>query len=202
MKIMRKIFLILTISLFGSTAFSQGSGIWNFQWDMGFGVGETGDFVGQYSLRGFALEGRGYVTENLTVGGRWAWDVFYENYGWKTETSNDGQSTVYGYSRHYMNAMPIMVTGHYTFNSNKFIPYIGLGLGTYYIETRNMLGIYYIEQDAWHFGLAPEAGIIIPFGKTSNWGLNLNVRYNWAAKTKDEDQQTWINTSVGFSYFW
>jgi hypothetical protein len=57
-------------------------------------------------------------------------------------------------------------------------------------------------MDKWHFGLAPEAGVVIPFGQTSNWGLDLNVRYNWAAKTKDTDTQTWINTSVGISYFW
>jgi len=203
MKMIKKIYLAVLITLLSSTAaFSQGSGIWNFQWDMGMGVGETADFVSQYSLRGFALEGRGYVTENITIGGRWAWDIFYENYGWTTEKYNDGQTSVFGYKRHYMNTMPIMATAHYTFNSNKFIPYIGFGIGTYYIETRDMLGIYYLQEDAWHFGIAPEVGVIIPFGQTSNWGLNLNFRYNWAAKTKDTKQQTWINPSIGFSYFW
>ncbi len=203
MKMIKKIYLAAIIILLSSTAaFSQGSGIWNFQWDMGIGVGNTADFVGAYSVRGFALEGRGYVSENVTLGGRWAWDVFYENYGWTTQKSEDGTTSLYGYSRHYMNAMPIMATMHYTFNSSKIIPYIGFGIGTYYLETRNMLGIYYTQQKAWHFGLAPEAGVIIPFGQTSNWGLNVNFRFNWAAKTKDTDQQTWINPSVGFSYYW
>lgn len=202
MKMIKKIYLAVLITLISSTTFAQGSGIWNFQWDMGIGTGSTSDFVGDFSVRGFALEGRGYVSENVTIGGRWAWDVFYENYGWTSETSEDGTTTLYGYNRHYMNAMPIMVTAHYTFNSDKIIPYFGLGLGTYYLETRNLLGIYYVQQKAWHFGLAPEVGVIIPFGQASNWGLNINVRYNWAAKTMETDQQTWINPSIGFSYYW
>lgn len=47
------------LMLFGSTSFAQGGGVWNFNWDIGFPVGSTADFISQPSLRGFAIEGRG-----------------------------------------------------------------------------------------------------------------------------------------------
>ncbi len=199
----------LLILLGTSSVFAQHSGIWHFQYDMGIPMGNTKDFVSKFSARGFALEGQGYVTDNISIGGRFAWDVFYEDKGWTLEHVNynlDGEnktgSDIYSYQKHYLNTMPLMATVHYTLNSDKVIPYFGLGVGTYYIEQRNQLGIYIFQQNKWHFGLSPEVGVTIPLGQTSNWGLNVNFRYNWAAKTKETDAQSWINTSVGFSYFW
>jgi outer membrane protein W len=212
MKINIKYYVIGILLFFVSTSVSaQRSGMWHFQYDMGVPLGNTSDFVSNFSPRGFALEGQGYVSENFSVGGRIAWNVFYEDTGWTLETINPksgdvgagGESIdVYAYRKHYMNIMPLMVTGHYTFNSNKVIPYIGAGIGTYYIHQRNQVGIYIFDTDQWHFGVAPEAGIVIPFGQGSNWGVDINVRYNFAVKTKNYDSQTWLNTSVGLTYFW
>jgi len=64
--------------LFGVSSFGQGGGVWNFDWNMGFPMGDTKDFIGQPTFRGFSIEGRSYVTENITVGGIAGWSVFYE----------------------------------------------------------------------------------------------------------------------------
>lgn len=208
-----KKYIVALMVLFGTMATSglmaQHSGIWHFQYDMGIPLGNTKDFTDAFSPRGFSLEGQGYVTENISVGGRIAWNVYYKDLGWQlmhytleADGGNKSEGDVYAYRKHYLNIMPLMATAHYTFNSDRLIPYVGLGVGTYYIEARRQTGIYIVSMDKWHFGLAPEAGVVIPFGQTSNWGLNLNVRYNWAAKTQDTETQSWINTSVGISYFW
>ena len=186
--------LLLTLGLPG---FSQGGGIWNFQWTMGLPLGSTSDFVSNFSVRGFGIDGRGYVTDRITVGGRAAWQTFYENFDWVTEES--GNFTINGYKRRYINAIPLTVNSHYYFGSGLVLPYVGVGLGAYYIETRDFMGIYYLREKAWHFGVAPEVGIVVPFGN-SNTGLNFAVKYNYAAKTKDTREISWLEIDLGIAY--
>jgi outer membrane protein len=199
---MKKNKIILTIvflATFSISTFAQGGGAWNFTYNMGFPIGETNDFISKPSFRGFLIEGRGFVTNNFAVGGSGGWQVFYENFGWVTEDISE-TATIHGYNRKYINAVPLMATGHFYFFPANLQPYVGLGVGTYYIETRNYMGIYYVEEDAWHFGLAPEVGLSIPFGNNSNAGLTVNVKYNWAVKTQKTSGQSWIGLGLGFSY--
>ena len=194
-----KILLIgIFMMLFGVSSFGQGGGMWNFDWSMGFPMGDMKDFTEQPSFRGFQIEGRSFVTANIAIGGMGSWNVFYENSGWTTETFGDNK-TIYGYKRRYVNAMPLMVTGHYYFTQSGIQPYIGAGLGTYYIESRDFMGIYYVQGKAWHFGLAPEIGVVMPVGM-GNTGININFKYNMAAKTKDEQSYTWLGVNVGLTY--
>lgn len=195
-----KILLIgIFLMLFGVSSFGQGGGFWNFNWNMGFPMGtESTDFIDQPSFRGFSIEGRGFVTNTITVGGIAGWNVFYENFGWTTEYLENNK-TLYGYKRRSLNIMPLMVTAHYYFLQGSVQPYIGAGLGTYYIESRDMMGIYYLQDKGWHFGLAPEVGVVMPFG-SSNAGINVNFKYNLAAKTKDYDGYSWLGINVGISY--
>jgi hypothetical protein len=198
---MKKIKYIAALSLLmliGSSSFAQGGGVWNFTWDIGFPVGSTSDFISQTSLRGFAIEGRSFVTDRILIGGRGAWNVFYENFGWVTNDI-DENATINGYSRRYINMVPLMLTSHYEFGNGLILPYIGFGIGTYYIERRDFLGIYYIQDKAWHFGIYPEIGLVIPFGN-SNTGVNINAKYNYAAKTKDTPEESWISLGIGLSY--
>lgn len=195
-----KIITVLTfLMLLGSSSFGQGGGVWNFTWDIGFPISSTSDFISQPSLRGFAVEGRGYVSNRILIGGRGAWNTFYEDFGWTTEDISGTSATLYGYKRRYMNVVPLMVTGHYEFGRGAVLPYVGIGIGTYYIETRDFLGLYYIQQKAWHFGVYPEVGVVIPFGG-GGAGVNINAKYNYAAQTKDTDAQSWISLGVGLSY--
>ncbi|MFK5856894.1 MAG: OmpW family outer membrane protein [Bacteroidota bacterium] len=194
-----KILLIgIFMMLFGVTSFGQGGGVWNFDWSMGFPMGDMKDFTEQPSFRGFQIEGRSFVTANIAVGGMGSWNVFYENFGWTTQYTDDNK-TIYGYKRRYLNVMPLMVTGHYYFGQNGIQPYIGAGLGTYYIESRDFMGIYYVQGKDWHFGIAPEIGILMPVGM-GNTGININFKYNMAAKTKEQQSYTWLGVNVGLSY--
>ena len=61
------------------------------------------------------------------------------------------------------------------------------------------MGIYYIQGKDWHFGVAPEIGIVMPFG-SGNTGMNVNFKYNMAAKTKNEPSYSWLGINIGISY--
>lgn len=191
------IFTAIFFSLLSFSAFSQGGGIWNFNWNTGFPLGSTKDFVSNPSGRGFSIEGRGFVTDQITIGGLAGWNVFYDEIGWTTEVS--GTTTVHGFKKRYLNVLPLMVTGHYYFSTGAVQPYIGAGLGTIYMETKDYMGIYYDRGEDWHFGFAPEAGVVFPFG-SSNTGVNINFKYNMATKTKDNPGQSWFGINVGLSY--
>lgn len=197
---MKKNRILLTsifVVLIGLSSMAQGGGIWNFNWNMGFPMGDTKDFIGQPTFRGFSIEGRSFVTDNVTVGGLAAWNVFYENLGWVTDKTGDYAS--YGYKRRYLNVLPLMVTSHYYFTQGSIQPYVGVGVGTYYIESRDFLGIYYVQGKDWHFGFAPEIGVVMPFSN-SNTGININFKYNMAAKTKNQPSYSWFGINVGISY--
>ncbi|NQU32499.1 MAG: hypothetical protein HQ521_04630 [Bacteroidetes bacterium] len=193
-----KIFLTsIFVVLLGISSFGQGGGIWNFDWNMGFPMGDTKDFIGQPTFRGFSIEGRGFVTESIAIGGIGAWNVFYENFGWSTTV--EGTKKIYGYHRRYLNVMPLMVTAHYYFSQGTIQPYIGAGVGTYFIESRDYMGIYYYQGKDWHFGIAPEVGVVMPFG-SGNTGMNINFKYNMAAKTKNQPSYSWLGINIGISY--
>jgi hypothetical protein len=201
MKKMKKNKLILSsvfVVLFSLSSFSQMGGVWNFDWNMGFALGETADFVSAPSFRGFSIDGRGFVSENVTVGGNVGWNTFYENKGYTTDAIGEN-GTVHGYKRRYINALPIMVNTHYYFAQSTVMPYAGIGVGTMYVESRDFMGIYYVKDDAWHFAIAPEVGIVLPFGN-GNTGLNANVKYNMAAKTKDTPSYSFLSVNIGISY--
>ncbi len=186
------------VVLFSLSSFSQGGGVWNFDWNIGFGMGETADFISAPSFRGFSVDGRGFVTDNLTVGGIVGWNTFYESDGFVT-IDYGTHATVNGYNRKYVNALPIMINTHYYFAQTTIMPYAGVGVGTMYVEERNFMGIYYTEEKAWHFAVAPELGIVLPFGN-SNSGINANLKYNYAAKTRDTKSTSFLSFNIGISY--
>ncbi len=196
---MKKIKTIILSAVFiftGMTAFAQGGGIWNFQWDMGFGTGNTQSYINAPSFRGISLEGRQFVTDHITVGGRIGWQTFYKDFGKVTKTN--GTSSITGYSKKYINAMPLMATAHYYFTTSKVYSYVGLGIGTYYLNMRDQIGMYYTSDKSWRLGISPDIGVVVPLGH--NVGFTGNVRYNYAAKTKEDKSQSWIGVGLGFSY--
>ncbi len=184
---------------FSLSSYAQEMGIWNFDWNIGVPTGETSDFLSEPSFRGLSIEGRGFVTNNIAVGGMAGWQTFYQNYG---EVSEEFGTTgiITGNKRRYLNAIPLMATLNYYFKPGVVMPYFGVGLGTYYIESRDNLGIYYVQDDAWHFGIVPEVGIAIPFG-VSSAGANVNIKYNMAVKTNNTPGYSWLTIGIGFSYF-
>lgn len=183
-------------------AFSQLGGMWNFQWGIGFPLAETNNFVATTSFRSFNIEGRAFVTDNILVGGRLGWNVFYHNLG-NSATQIDPTRVLFGFKQKTINAVPLMATVHYEIYKSDaaIIPYFGFGIGTYYIERRSYVSIYFTAEDAWHFGFYPEAGVVIPVGGVgSETGINVSFNYNYAAKTRDTQAESWLGINIGISY--
>ena len=67
------------------------------------------------------------------------------------------------------------------------------------------MGVYRIDNDNWHFGIAPEAGLIIPFGDPTA-GLYLSGRYNYAFDSgtalggEENNFYSYWEINVGFAF--
>ena len=133
---------------------------WGITYQTSLTTGNTKDFIDQFSWRNVGIEGRTMVNQNASVGLFFGWNVFNDEVD---GTVSLGGADITGYQTRYMNAVPMLATGHLNFGQRRGPrPFIGGGIGTYWIENKVELGTTQLTADNWHFGLAPEVGFIFP----------------------------------------
>ena len=161
-------------------------------------LGDTKDFISNTSLRGFSFEFGRFFTEEISVGFSFAWTVLNESFPRDTYAFED--LTMTGNLYRYINAFSLMAVGRYYFSpDSKFRPYLGLASGAYVINKVSDFGVHRYENKNWHFGLAPEAGII--FGIGTEAYLNLGARYNHAFKSGG-DTHSWLGVQAGVTFIY
>jgi opacity protein-like surface antigen len=194
---MKKIIYILGFIFISFSSFGQG--MFAVTYDIGLPIGNTSDFISKTSFRGFGIEARGFIMDNLSYGGSFNWAVLYEEFPaqeWKLEGDT---RTAYGRQFRYINTYPIMATMHYYFgewDETRF--YVGAGIGPQKIDQRTEVGIYSFDSNKWRFGFAPEVGVLIPVN--FNTSINLSVRYQNALKAGDAESVSYLNFKIGFAY--
>lgn len=193
---MKYIATIILALLISSASYSQS--LYSMNYTMSFGSGETGDFISSASFRGFTFEGRGFVSDQFSLGGLFTWSTFYEKLAGETYTS--GYTTITGSQYRYINAYPILFQAHWYTNDDEFEPraYLGGGLGPYKIDQRLNAGVWSIQENNWHFGLSPEVGILYPVSMSTS--LNISFRYHYVFKAKDTIDHSWFGLSLGFAW--
>lgn len=156
-------------------------------------VGSTYDFAGNFSGRGISLEFRYMVTENSSVGVRGSWHVFSSK---EHTTATQGGVTLTSTQLRSINVFPAALVYDYYFKpigKRKVVPYAGLGVGPYYAERVADVSFFYLQDDAWHFGITPELGVMIPFKTTV---LTLNTRFNYLFESSTSEEG-YFNFNVG-----
>jgi outer membrane protein W len=173
-------------------------GIFALTYNMALPTGSTSDFIGKYSWRGFGVEGRGFVTDNISLGGSFSWNVFFEEA--LNETHVDGTQSLTGNFYKYINAYPINFTAHYYFGDYdaKYRFHAGLGIGTAKVNQEVEFGAYQISYNYWHFNIAPDVGVLIPMNYRTN--LILSARYNYAFKSNDTEYG-WFGFNIGLAWY-
>ena len=189
-----------------TTSYSQ-SNLWAFSYDVGFPLGETSDYIGNTSWRGFTVQGRSFIKPNISVGGSFSWQVFYEQVDEVVEFSYQPEEVdrpingaLSGKQFRYINTLPIMVNIHYYMGDaliDAVRPYAGLSLGTAPTKQRTEVGIIAIDEFNWHFALAPEIGILVPI----DTGVDFfgSLKYNLALKANDSITHSYLNIQVGLA---
>jgi len=71
----------------------------------------------------------------------------------------------------------------------------------YYIKQRLEIGLVAFESDNWHFGVAPEVGVIINFSR--EFTMIVNTKYNYAFSAGEalgggDNQIDYWGINIGF----
>ncbi len=165
---------------------------------IGIPLGDTREFISHASFRGFSFEFGRFFTDDISVGFLFAWNVYNESFPRDTYELEDLALT--GSLYRYINAFPLMAIGRYHFYpESKFRPYLGLASGAYVINKVSDFGVHRFENKNWHFGLAPDAGLIIALGQEAF--INLGARYNHAFPSGG-DKHSWVSIQAGVTFIY
>ena len=190
--------LIITASV---SAQSLGSMTYN----MSFPTSKLSDYIDKTSFKGFGMEGRWFSNKNISFGLSFAWTVYDQRVSDPIQIVNEGVSgTVSGTQVRVVNSLPILATAHYYVGKRRdqFRFYFGTGAGMYYIKQRLEIGLVAFESDNWHFGLAPEAGVLISLNR--DFTMIFNTKYNYAFSAGeplgggDDNSYAYWGINVGF----
>ena len=147
--------------------------------------------------RNFGLDFRRMVSPQVSVGFYTGWHTFNDRVDGLLSFD---QVDVSGLQRRYLNAFPLLLTGHwYLQDARTGGAFVGLGAGTYWVENRVEIGRTSLKTDAWHFGLAPEVGWA--FNTASGLAPYVTVRYNHAFEAGDFTHGWWtfgVGIATGF----
>lgn len=187
---MKKILGILIITVFISNASIAQRAFWSFNYHMSFGLGEQEDFIANSSFRGWGVDGRGFINQNISIGGSFSWEVFDQIYRNLPPTPvsvglENIEAHVTGVQYRFINTLPIMVNSHYYLGRDGEVrPYFGISVGTAYTETKTEIGLTSIEANGWGFAVQPEIGAMIPFGLTGV-GANVAGKFRYTSQAGD-----------------
>lgn len=189
------IFILMTTGM--TKTLAQSSSI--LQYTINFPMGNTNDFIGTTSFRGATFDYRHGITPNVGIGFSLGWYTFYEKTERGTHTSSDGSLAANGVLYRYINSVPFyVIADYYLTPAENFSPFFGLGLGVTYNRLDNEIGLYYIQDEAWQFSIAPEAGVRYGL-RPEMWGY-LSVRYNNSFKSSDVDGQSFLSLNIGLMF--
>jgi len=168
--------------------------LWGISWNLGIPTGDTADYTKSYlSGRGLGLEGRKFIKPNWTLGASFSWNVLNAQKFNTIQTEDN--LTISGNQRTYLNIFPLLVNAHYYLGYyGDLRPYFGLNAGAYIIENRLEIGLYSTQETNWHFGVAPEIGVLLPAGRFLGF---FNVRYNWTTDSGMTPEVTYWGFNLG-----
>jgi len=146
-------------------------------------AGDSKDFANNFSWLGFTVEGDWFARKNLSTGFIVGWQEIYNEKNGDQFTFTNGAVT--GRTYKHLEALPILARARYWTGSpgETFHAFAGLGLGTYWVKQTVDVGIYTADESHWHFGVAPEVGLLMVTGYGVGW--TLNARYNYPVAAGD-----------------
>ena len=170
--------------------------IWKMTYDVSLPLSATGEFAGQFSWRGIALDFDRFINDQLSVGLGVSWSVFLEKEP-QSYYQNEDMLT-HGTQVRYINSVPLLARfSWYTAPSGSYRAYFSAGVGTAWQERRRDVGLWTFGDDYWQFALSPEAGIIIPVSRTY---LTAKLRYVQGFKTPAIPSLSYLSLGVGYAW--
>ena len=161
-------------------------------------TGDLGEYISSASWRGLAFDYRKLVQPNLGLGFYAGWNVFYQEKPYDTYTLRN--QSISGKQYRYTNSVPMMFATDYYFKPGGDLnPFIGAAIGGVYTQRATDMGIYRWEQEAFSFGVTPQAGFYYKLGTFA--ALSVAAKYNIVTKAGDFDAgQNYLSINIGYLF--
>lgn len=199
-----KIIKIIAFSLlFLSATFANSDARWmSFNYDMSFAAPKLHDYIDKPSFQGFSFNFNNAITPYITLGGRFAWNNFYEKRDRQSYNFvKDGVGgTITGVIyRRVAGMQTVFQTTFVGRNSSILLPYLTVGLGASWDSKEQLIGIWSSYDNTVHFIVRPEIGLIIPFNGV---GINISGGFNGIVNNSNRDVNDISNytVSIGFTF--
>jgi hypothetical protein len=192
-------FLALLIVTTLATAAQAQYGMGVVTYDVNFPAGDLKEYTDNESWRGLTIEGRKFFAPQISAGLSWSWRTFHENSDELIEFEG-GAASGNQFRRFYVS--PILAVFHFylfdQYSNARFLPFAGLGIGTYWIEKKLDMGVYIISDSNWHFGLMPEVGFMVPVGYSSH--MIAAFHYDYAFGNNDAGPYDYWGFKIGATF--
>jgi opacity protein-like surface antigen len=193
---MKKLIIIIALVTIGYVSYGQS--MHGLSYSMALPTGKTSDLISKYQWRGFGMEGKYFMTDQVTLGWQTGWNTMYQE---ESGTFIEDTRSMTGTQYRWLNVWPALLTANYFFGSDGDTqPYLGVGIGTYWVEQKVQMGLFGRTYSTWNFALAPEVGVLFPLNLNSN--LYLNLKYNYGMNgSEDVEDYSYLTFNVGFLWY-
>lgn len=196
---MKKIlFVFLLTGIISATQVKAQESLFSIQYSMGFGVGDLKEFNESASFRGMSFDYRYMMQPTMGIGFETGYNLFYDHMEYATYTR--GTQSLSGVQYRYTHSVPVLAAfDFYIKPDTQFNPFVGLGIGTIYINRDVDMGLYRWKSDAWQFALRPQIGVLI---SRPGMGIDfiLAAKYFTGFKSKDLEGQQYFTINVGLVF--
>ena len=193
----------------GSEGLRQSQTIWALNWEVAGPIGDFKNYVSDWSLRGFSLEGRYLVTEKISVGGSFSFNRWEQTYNQisvpipgLTGLNGIASGPVYRYAD--MFALRALVHYYLGQLGDRFQPYLGAGIGGVWDYSYQQIADLSYTQNNFNFIVSPELGVIITLASGStSLGINFAFRYTFTTANpgRTSNAQT-IGPIIGLAWYY
>ncbi len=164
-------------------------------WATGLAIGDSYEFTPKYGFIGFNGEIMVHVRPDLSVGLSSGYQLFL---GQERSTVEIGDAALNAHQFRYLDTFPIFAVGRYFLDLGSVVSFSpALGIGTVYTNRVVELGIVAIYDDVWHFGVAPQVGLVF---HTDGPDPVVNFKYTLAPTGSEHPTEMWFTAEIGLVF--
>lgn len=177
-KINQILLVFAIVTLMFTTGYSQGQQFSSLTYSVSIPTGDTKEFIDEVSWRGLGFDYRYMFKRNLSVGFSTGWNLLYQDNRELTQLT-DPPGAIYSKQYKLISSIPVMASIHYYFGKRRSIrPYVGVSAGGFIMRQYLEISLFLWENNEWQWGMAPEAGVLIPVDR--DMSIIVNGKYNYA----------------------
>ena len=189
----------------------QGQTIWAFNWEVAGPIGDFKNYISDWSLRGFSLEGGYLVAKEIAVGASFSynrWEQTFHNITVPLQSTRSTSTPIVGAATgtvyRFNDMFGLRANVHKYFGLGNIQPYIGFGIGGVWSYAYQQLVDLVASQDSFNFIVSPEIGALatLSSGSTS-LAFNFAFRYTFttASPGRTSNAQT-IGPIMGLAWYY